>query len=183
MVRQNRTMERELRILLNFRKEHRIAALDFSSFVFDFNRLYVALLRRQDGYAENRRQPPFVRDRFRVPKPYQLEISKVRFESPGFIEFLPQAATAVVGGVGLIWVLLQIIERAQMWPLQKRKLQLEIKKLERETSDLRQPSFEQILAALKSPAVQSAVRQLDQNPIKPSDLTVKIKRTVRTTLR
>jgi len=180
---QNSTTERELRILLNFRKEHRVAALDFSSFVFDFDRLYVALLRRMDGHLESRYQSPFARSRFRVPKPYQLEISKIRFESPGFIEFVPQVVAALATGAGLIWVLLQIIEKAQMWPLQKKKLQLEIKKLEKETSNLRQPSFEQILAALKSPAVQSAVRQLEQNPIKPSDLRVKIKRTTRTALR
>ena len=166
----------ELRILLNFRKEHRVAALDFSSFVFDFNRLYVVLLRRMEGHLESRPLSLFDRSRYRVPKPYELEISKVRFESPGIIEFVPLAATTIVGGASLIWVLLQIIEKAQMWPLQKRKLELEIRKLERETSDLRQPSFEQILAALKSPAVQSAVRQLEQNPIKPSDLSVKIKR-------
>jgi hypothetical protein len=173
MAQQDSTIEREVRILLDFPEEHRIAALDLSSFVFDFNRLYVALLRRMDGSPlsePDHGQPSFSRYSFRVPKPYELQISKVRFESPGLIEFVPAIAT----GVGLVWILIQIVEKAQMWSLQKKKMQLEIEKLERENSNLRRHPVEEMLTTLESPTVKSAIKQLEDNPIKPSDLTVKI---------
>jgi hypothetical protein len=110
MAQQDSTIEREVRILLDFPEEHRIAALDLSSFVFDFNRLYVALLRRMDGSPlsePDHGQPSFSRYSFRVPKPYELQIYKVRFESPGLIEFVPAIAT----GVGLVWILIQIVRK------------------------------------------------------------------------
>src|SRR3974377_50109 len=65
----------------------------------------------------------------------ELEISRLRFGSSGLFDVLPQAATVAATGLGLVWLILQIIEKAQMWPLQVKKLELEIKKLERENAD------------------------------------------------
>src|SRR5262249_15230630 len=82
----------------------------------------VAALLRQAGWTINDKRVERIwqREGLKVPhkqsKRGRLWLAD-GFESPGIIEFVPLAATTIVGGASLIWVLLQIIEKAQMWPL------------------------------------------------------------------
>jgi len=63
-----------------------------------------------------------------------------------------------------------------MWPLQVKKLELEIKKLERENADHTKRSSQELSSMLRSPVVQSAVRELKRNPIKPHKLRIYVGR-------
>ena len=171
--------QRDVRIGLGFGGPDTVSALDFSSFIFDFNRIYVTSVRFARNTEDARKQPDaFGRNSFRLPKQQELVVSKLRFESPGLIEFVPHA-TAVVGlGIGaltIVWLVLQIIEKASVWPLAKRKLELEIEKLEREKLSENLNSSQLPLFMLhESRTIQSAVRLLEMNPLKPNDVTVRI---------
>jgi hypothetical protein len=109
------------------------------------------------------------RNSFRVSKDLQLNISRIRFESPGLIEFM----TAVSLGAGSLWILLQALERITSWQMNREKLRLEIEKLRR---DLGRPPQSPRLARLEPylmhPETESAIRHLDTNPLKPVDVQV-----------
>lgn len=62
---------------------------------------------------------------------HQLKALAIRKESPLLIE-------VIVPLVGCAWVMLQIIQKVENWPLERRKLQLEVAKLEREERERRE---------------------------------------------
>lgn len=116
-------------VSLDFSHHVHIGALDLSAFLFDVNRLYVVAFKvEQDPYEIDERSfRGYGRGSFRVPKPYQLNVSSIRFQSPGLI-----ILSTAFAGVAAVWTLVQIVERVQLWPLQKEKLRLEVEKLRAE---------------------------------------------------
>jgi hypothetical protein len=174
---------------LSFPEHHPIAALDLSSFLFDINRLYtVAFRAEQDPYEIGEtRFGGYGRGSFRIPKQYQLDVSRIRFQSPGLLVL----STALMTGAAAVWTVIQIIDKVSLWPLQKAKLRLEEQKLHLEifklakeggiqTSESRgergrfRGVEERIEPILSLPVTQSAVKQLSANPLKPNDLTLEI---------
>jgi hypothetical protein len=174
---------------LSFLEHHPIGALDLSSFLFDINRLYtVAFKAEQDPYEiDETRFGGYGRGSFRIPKQYQLEVSRIRFQSPGLLVL----STALMTGAAAVWTVIQIIDKVSLWPLQKaklrleeQKLHLEIFKLEKEvglqTSESRgergrfRGLEERIEPILSLPVTRGAVKQLSANPLKPTDLTLEI---------
>jgi hypothetical protein len=164
-----------------------IGALELSSFLFDINRLYAVAFRAEQYPYEidETRFRGYGRGSFRVPKQQQLDVSRIRFESPGFL-ILSTALTAAT----VVWMVIQIIDKVSLWPLQKAKLQLEIRKLQSETGLERETVLEpdkspggrrriqeledRIDPILALPVTQGAITQLSANPLKPTDLTVEI---------
>jgi hypothetical protein len=175
---------------LSFPEHHPIGALDLSSFLFDINRLYtVAFRAEQDPYEiVETRFGGYGRGSFRVPKRYQLDVSRIRFQSPGLLVL---STGLLMSSAAAIWTVVQIIDKVSFWPLQKaklrleeQKLHLEIFKLEKElgiqTSESRgerrrlRGLEERIEPILTLPVTQSAIKQLSANPLKPTDLTLEI---------
>lgn len=193
------------RIFIKFHFEHdpRIGALDLSAFLFDMNRLYVVAFRaEQDPYEiDESTFRGYGRNFFRVPKAYQLDVSTIRFNSPGLIIF-----GAAVTCITAVWTTLQITQKIKFWPLQSEKLELEVQKLrddatarwkdgmdfylpvevarlkappkDRWPRTARRPRLhgerQRIEPILELPVTKSAIRQLEQNPLKPTDVKVEI---------
>ena len=175
---------------LSFPEHLPIGALDLSSFLFDINRLYtVAFRAEQDPYEiDATRFGGYGRGSFRVPKQYQLDVSRIRFQSPGLLVL---STGLLMSSAAAIWTVVQIIDKVSFWPLQKAKLRLEEQKLHQEifklakevgiqTSESRgergrfRGVEERIEPILSLPVTQSAVKQLSANPLKPNDLTLEI---------
>jgi len=116
-------------VSLKFAQDVRIGALDLSAFLFDMNRLYVVAFRvEQDPYEiDESAFHGYGRSFFRLPKRYQLNVSTIRFQSPGLIIF-----SAAVACLTAVWTTLQIAEKIKFWPLQQEKLRLEVDKLRHE---------------------------------------------------
>jgi hypothetical protein len=169
MVDQYSKTER-VRLTLKFEEEKPIFAIDLSAFIFDLNAIHASCFKYlTTGSAPLR----YSRNTFRLRHEYSLEIARIRFESPGLVEFA--AIIGIIGGTaGAIWALVQTVERISNWPLDREKKRLEIEKLRRELGlrgeelDVRAEPF------LALPLVSSAVRQLEQNPLKPNDLFISI---------
>ena len=165
-----------VRVLLDFEGLASFSALDLSSLIFDFNRLYATLFRfslgqfAPGGVHELR---GFGRNSFRLPRRYELEISKISFLSPGIMEFLVPIVSVGAGSLTVIWLLLQVLEKTALWSLNKRKLELEIEKLERDKVG-EPPESRFLKEALYLPSIQSAIRQLARNSIRPYDLTLRV---------
>lgn len=197
-------------VSLDFSDHMHIGALDLSAFLFDVNRLYVVAFKvEQDPYEiDERGFRGYGRGSFRIPKAYQLNVSRIRFQSPGLIILRP-----AIAGIAAVWTLMQIVEKVQFWPLQWEKLRLEVEKLRAEEAarlaSRRDPPMpvpptteymtfdgtleghktrppgpprrlrargerQRIEPILTLPVVKSAVKQLSQNPLKPTDVTVDI---------
>ena len=105
--------------------------------------------------------------RRRGPVLRKLEISRIRFESPGLIEFI----TASSMSIGAIWILLQTVERLSLWNLSKTKLRLEIQKLEREVDAIAKHRQDEIIQKVIE-VMSSRLDRLRVIPLVPSDITV-----------
>lgn len=182
-----RGLERRVFVDLSFPEHPPISALDLSGFLFDINRLYTVAFKAErdpDEFDETRFRG-YGRRSFRIPKRYQLDISGIRFQSPGLL-VLSTALTCVTS----VLTVLQMAMTVNLWPLQKKKLHLEIHKLELEIARLgtqedefseqlsprrgRPDERERIEPILSLPVTRSAITQLSENPLKPTDLRVEI---------
>lgn len=157
-------------VTLSFEEEKPIAALDLSALIFDLNRLYVLALRLPDeSYGSVRQFRNYGRNSYRLSKDLRLDVARIRFESPGLIEF----ATALTEGVSAIWIMVQVIEKLSLWSLNKQKLQLEVQKLQIEAG--KSPRLfrrERIEPLLYHSEVTSVAKALQANPLKPSDIKI-----------
>ena len=86
----------------------------------------------------------------------------------------PLVLEVVITSIGGIWVLLQIIEKVQNWPLNRQKLKLEVEKL-REEKQLRYENLE--LVAERRGAVRqelNLIKHLNESPLMLEDIEIKI---------
>jgi hypothetical protein len=124
------TADNKTTLELLFPGEKSISALDLSSLIFDLNRIYVVALRfGNTDYGSARRFANFGRNSFRLAKDLQLDVGRIRFESPGLIEL----ATASAEGASAIWLMAQVLEKITSWGLNRKKLILEVRKLEEDS--------------------------------------------------
>lgn len=146
-----------------------VNALNLSAFIYDINRIYVSTY-----YAAMDRPRPrgFGRNFFALPRSEALRIGRIRFESPGFVDL----ATIALGGGGLIATMVTLLYQSEIWPLQKKKLELEIEKLEYEKR-LRADA-DRLETVRRDPHVYSATGQLKKNPLKPTSVGIRVDRQV-----
>jgi hypothetical protein len=191
---------RRIFLELEFPSSDHLGVLELSAFLYDLNRLYVVAFKTEEDPFELDVDSVrgYGRNSFRIAKEYQLEVSSVRFQSPGLL-ILSTAFAAIAA----VWTTLQIIEKVKLWPLQKEKLELEVSKLRHE-HQLRLSSGGDYIVAISRrfsaredvesgarrlrkrgerqriepiltiPAARGAIRQLSKNPLKPAKLTVEI---------
>ena len=163
--------EWDAKLLFEFGNTRSIEAFALSDFIFDINRIYASVVQNSlnpifDRLVSARGRPRYSRRSFRVPDPHSLIVSRIRFESPGIVEI----ATVSSLGVGAFWVLLQCAEKIGNWSLNRRKLRLEIEKLERDRpQEVGRQKLEPYFAI---PPVIPATRELDANRLRPTDVTV-----------
>jgi hypothetical protein len=91
---------------LSFPEHSPIGALDLSSFLFDISRLYAVAFRTQQYPYGIPYFRGYGRGSFRVPKQYQLDVSRIRFQSPGLLILSTALASATV-----VWTVIQIIDK------------------------------------------------------------------------
>jgi hypothetical protein len=155
---------------LLFPDEKSIAALDLSSLIFDLNKIYVLALSFPEGeYGSIREFRDYERSSYRLSQDSRLDVGRIRFESPGIIDL----TTVAAGGASAIWFLVQTLEKLRSWPLNREKLRLEVLKLEREigrTSQRIRPA--RIEPFLSWPEVRSAIKHLEMNSLKASEIGV-----------
>lgn len=60
-----------------------------------------------------------------------------RVKAARIVKESPLELTLVIASVGALWIVLQIIEKVVNWPLSRKKLKLEVEKLELETAEKR----------------------------------------------
>ena len=162
--------DNETSLLFKFDKREAVEAFDLSNLVFDINRIYASAVWTflDQGWrqtAQARSPFSFNRFAFRLPERHPLRVVRIRFESPGLLEI----ATVTSLGIGALWVLLQCVEKIENWRLNREKLKLEIEKLRRELRPEITPR--RIEPYLKIPPVRGAIMRLDQNPLKPNDIS------------
>jgi len=157
-----------LKLLFPGRKS--ISALDLSSLIFDLNRIYVVALRSDKaGFGSTQGFGNFGRNSFRLSKDLQLDVGRIRFESPGLIEL----ATASAEGASAVWLMVQVLDKITSWDLNRKKLRLEIRKLEEELGATTHRLPRQRLEPfLNIPEVSSAAKQLENNPLKANEVLI-----------
>ena len=171
-----------------------VTAEQVGLFVFDFSVAFE--LFRSQGQTGKAKQSltqwHLFRGHRRVPPAERLVIRSLRMESP--IDVVATTVALTATSAGAIWVAIQAIERICMFPLNRRKAQLEIRKLESEVrrleqyeaqsstrigsvdesvlylleeKDRRRPSFDET-----ERVVEKIQRRLENSPIRLADLDV-----------
>jgi hypothetical protein len=191
--------ENSIKMYMQFQEDGHLTALDFSSFVFDFNLLYDAIaidsLEDYDEYDFN--IGFWKRNGRRTIPEHRLYFERIRHESP--LEFVTILTVAVLSS-GFIWTLVQVIDKVSNWDLNREKLALEVSKLRTddelrklEATNLklnnqalaqenrtRQLLNERLMRehplTLKHPDLQKPVEQLihriERNPLRPSQISI-----------
>lgn len=116
--------------------------------------------------AFSRRPFSYNRFAFRLPGELPLIVSRVRFKSPGLLEI----ATITGLGINGLLALLRCFDKIANWPLNRKKLRLEVEKLERERPEQIGPRW--IEPYFDIPPIRGAIKQLNDNPLKPNNITV-----------
>lgn len=120
-----------IRMTLVFKEEEEPYLLDISSLLYDFELLHdFSLLLCAEEYLKFHFSQNFWYRNGRPIEPYhKLRAAKIVKQSPLTIELIMAGAVAASGA---LWILVQAIERISNWKLNREKLQLEIKKLQKE---------------------------------------------------
>lgn len=164
--------ETGMALLLKFDNQQSFFATNLSDFIFDFNRLYVISVRLQKR-SDELYSSGFGRGNFKLPEHERLKIRRIRFESPGLIEFIAAAGTCAAALLAVV----QLMKELDLWPLEKQKLQLEVEEKREQLARLQNPPVHmgQYLAQHeRHPQVYSATGQLRSNPLKPTDIKIDI---------
>lgn len=69
-----------------------------------------------------------------------------RVKAARIIKKSPLELTVVIASVGALWVLVQIIEKVANWPLNRKKLKLEVEKLALEIAEKKEVNLHRIIA-------------------------------------
>lgn len=157
-----------------------ITAEQLGLFLFDFSVAFELSRGRLEGGDSTGRLTKWhlYRGYKRVPPEERLVIERFRMESP--VEVLAATIATTSLGVGGIWAAIQAIEKLYMLPLNRRKTQLEMAKLELEVQRLEQErSRERKYDTFASTRMTDASRRQFQEPrIYDLDETERITATV-----
>ena len=155
-----------------------IFILDFTSLLYDFELLHdLAVISSLPDYSEYKLSRFFWYRWGRDIKPnHKLKLKEISYSSPLILEILVGVSIAIP----LLWVLVQAAEKISNWRLNRRKLRLEVEKLE---SEARQTGYKEYLLRVQvEKAIQrkeleestrnSIVKRLGKNPLKLTQLSV-----------
>ena len=129
-------------VRFDFHEDKPISAFDLGAFLFDFNRMYASFVRFE---SEGKFPRGFNRKTFDLPKEQELKIEKIRFESPGILE--------VTGAITAICSILVACKHYGFWPLEEKKLKLEIEKLEAEANERKLRQMEEAASSRDTPQI------------------------------
>jgi len=121
-------MEHQYILTLEFDDQTEPDLLEVSSLFYDLNLAYdFAVLTRYQKYYKGYSFDRFFwfRNGRPIKSEHKLRAFTIKKQSPLILE-------VVVPLIGCAWVLLQIFQKVQRWPLEKEKLELEVSKLRRE---------------------------------------------------
>lgn len=160
-------------IKLVFSEEREQFLLNISSLFYDFELLHdLILLSYVEDYSNYRfSQFFFYRNGRPLKQNHRLRTIKIIKQSPLTIELV---LAGIIGTSGAVWAIIQALEKISNWQLNRKKLELEIKKLKLET-DREKIEIEEKL--LKKDALQiyvSLLKRFESNPIKLVDASIKV---------
>ena len=143
--------------------------LDVCSLMYDLVLAHdFGVILTEKEYSDYKFSQYFCYRQGRPIKPYhRIRTSRIIKESPLALE-------VILGSIGGIWVLLQIIAKVQNWPLNRQKLKLEVEKLQEE-KQLRYENLE--LLAESREAVRNElnlIKRLNESPLMLEDIEIKI---------
>jgi len=164
-----------LKLGLEFREDKQPFLLDISSLLYDFELLhdFAVILAYKEYFDYSLSQRFFwLRKGRPIKTEHRLKSSKIIKKSPLIIEL-------VIGAVGAIWILIQAMDKVSSWKLNRKKLRLEIEKIELEIKKLK--NGEEISRITLEYEIQrreafktlnALVQRLNTNPIKLVDISV-----------
>ena len=121
-------LDRPINWKIHFEERPGTSLLDVSSVLYDVNLLYdavvLSLLPEYEEYKFSRYF--WYRQGRHLHEKHRLLLKRIRSESP--IE-LVTIITAAAASVGILWALLQAIEKIENWDLNRQKLELEVENL------------------------------------------------------
>jgi len=167
-----------LKIRLTFTDERKPYLLDISSLFYDFELLHDFLLiiyaKEYNYYKFN--QYFWYRKGRPIDIEHRIKTAKILKESPLTIELI---LSIIVGTSGAFWALIQAIEKISNWILNKKKLRLEIEKLEKEKrikfyeEEKARIEFEQKLLERDAWSIfNSLIRRIEANTLKLEDIEI-----------
>jgi hypothetical protein len=164
----------DIRMKLVFEDTKRPHLLDITSLLYDFELSHdFSLLLTAEEYSDYRFSRYFwFRKGRRLRSNHMLRAVRIEKLSPLTIELLI-ASVAVTSGA--IWTLAQLIEKVANWRLNRRKLRLEIQKLERDEERYREYSNKLKAKAEERGAawiLGSLIGRFEENPLNLVDIEI-----------
>jgi len=147
--------------------------LDITSLLYDFELIHdFSLLSTAEEYSNYRFSQIFWYRNGRPLKPnHKLRVIRIEKLSPLTVELL---IASVVVTSGALWTLAQIIEKVANWKLNRRKLWLEVQKLEREERERqeRKDRLGNIDERGAAWILGSLIGRLEKNPLNLVDIEI-----------
>lgn len=143
--------------------------LDISSLMYDLVLAHdFGVIITEEEYSDYKFNQYFWYRQGRPIKPYhKIRASRIVKESPLVLE-------VIVASIGGLWVLLQIIEKVQNWPLNREKLKLEVEKLRAE-KQLRHEEPKMLAERRKALREElNLIKRLNESPLMLEDVEIKI---------
>lgn len=176
-------MNKQYTLALKFSDEQEVDLLEVSELLYDLNSAYefavfagysdykgdIYDLHEDSMVLSRRRYRRYVSDF--IKSEYRLKVLTIRKQSPLVIE-------VVVPLVGCAWVLMQIFQKVKNWPLERRKLELEVSKLEWDENERRRRISDEYVKQLSErPELvlvqDEIVHQFSENQFQLKDVSIK----------
>ncbi len=158
-------------VSLQFNELNHVGALDLSSFVFDFNRLYVSVFRLSNGISSPARSAFLGRQNFRLPEQFELGISRIIYNSPLSLDFLAPMNSAADALLKVV----QVYKEIKSLPIERKILETELRKKEIELENAQIVNKElKLNQMLRDENVSRAMQSLNASRMKPKTIGVRI---------
>jgi len=165
----------QVRLKLVFQEEKAPCLLDMSSLLYDFELLHdLTLMLCAEDYSDYHFSRFFWFRKGRPIKPeHKVRASRIVKESP--LVIVVNVADVVLWS-GALWALIQAIDKIGKWRLDRKKLRLEIEKLELENRMLKIDLEQKIKQKNASDVLHVLVNRLGDNPIVLQDIEIQVEK-------
>jgi hypothetical protein len=175
--------QRQIQIAVSGSETEQPTTNDVGLFLYDFASLYEIARLATDPKYDSFRFSRFVlyRNGRHLRSADQMKVELVRLASP--LELISTIVVASSAITGAIWVMVQIFEKIYNMPLNHRKLELEVRKLEREDLEATRAKMsiigpEEAMRLLNKreavPYIDRVAHRLTESPIQIQDFDIKI---------